>query len=267
MSEGPFIAFYPSDWLAGTRGLTAAETGVYITLVSMMYERGEPLDQDAGRLARACGLPKASFLRALDTLIAEKKIIETPKGLWQKRVSEELNRRRNIRDTASKAAKTRWEKSKQNQSPDYADAMPTQCGNDANQNQNQSITDTDVSVSEKPKAKRKSRIGEDAEITDAMRTAADKRGHSQQEAEAQFQKFKNDAIAKGKTFVDWNRAFITWLDSEYFRPITTQRTSEKETGAEHARRIAEIATRGMDFGTSQGDVVPLLSARPADRRG
>lgn len=41
------IALYPSDWLAGTRGLTPAETGIYITLVCMMYERQADLSQGA----------------------------------------------------------------------------------------------------------------------------------------------------------------------------------------------------------------------------
>lgn len=67
--------------------------------------------------------------------------------------------------------------------------------------------------------KRRSRIPEDALISEAQVRAAKKRGHSEQEAEAQFKKFKNDALAKGKLFLDWDRAFVNWLDSEYFRPI------------------------------------------------
>ena len=38
MSESPWIKFYPSDWLAGTRGMSATEAGVYINLIAMMYE-------------------------------------------------------------------------------------------------------------------------------------------------------------------------------------------------------------------------------------
>ena len=39
MSKMPWIRFFPSDWLAGTRGMSAVETGVYITLIATMYER------------------------------------------------------------------------------------------------------------------------------------------------------------------------------------------------------------------------------------
>lgn len=82
MSESPYIPFYPSDWLAGTRGLTAAETGVYITLISLMYEREQPIDMPPFRLARLCGCTIPSLSKALATLIEEGKVIETDHGLW-----------------------------------------------------------------------------------------------------------------------------------------------------------------------------------------
>ena len=62
------MAFFPSDWLAGTRGMTAAETGVYITLIAMMYERAEPLNFDRPKLARLCGIPAGSFRQVLSAL-------------------------------------------------------------------------------------------------------------------------------------------------------------------------------------------------------
>lgn len=78
----PWFKFYPSDWLGGTRTLTAAETGVYITLICMMHERGHPIDMDDTRLARLCGLPARNFRRALEALIEEGKVVETDDGLW-----------------------------------------------------------------------------------------------------------------------------------------------------------------------------------------
>lgn len=82
MSEGPWIRFFPSDWLAGTRGMTAAETGIYITLIAMMYERGEPIPNDTRRLARLCGTTTASFTKALDRFITEQRIVVIEPGLW-----------------------------------------------------------------------------------------------------------------------------------------------------------------------------------------
>ena len=129
--------------------------------------------------------------------------------------------------------------------------------------------DTNVSSTpDKPKRARKSQISEDAEITQAMITAASKRGHALPEAEAQFQKFKNDALAKGKVFLSWDRAFITWLDSPYFKPITGggNGTNGRGTVADMARRAGERwAARGMDSGQGGNSAVALFPTD--DRRG
>ena len=225
------IAFYPSDWLAGTRGLSAEETGVYITLVCRMYEMAGPIERDDARLARLCGCKtKNSFLKSLNYLISDGKITESNGELFNDRAQEEIEKVIGKSSKARAAAEARWsKKSNKNNIGKNADAslehMPQSC-----QSEPESDKDTNVSFlpendpppePEKKRPKRKSRIREDAEISDSMLAAADKRGHSKQEAEAQFQRFKNDALAKGKQFVDWDRAYVTWLDSEYFRPITS----------------------------------------------
>jgi len=124
--------------------------------------------------------------------------------------------------------------------------------------------DTDVSLP-KTRQSRKSRMKEDAVISDGMHDAAHKRGHSQQEADAQFAKFKNNALAKGLSYVSWDRAFVTWLDSEYFRPITTKgthngkRNSNDGSGAAMAQRAGErFAARLMDQRAGANASQPLL---------
>ena len=133
MSRSPFIPFYPSDWLAGTRGLTAAETGIYITLIAMMYEREAPLEADYKRLARLCGATVPSFMAALDSLVSEAKITVTNGALWNARVQVELGKRSEKRESARDSAKARWRKAPQKQAPYDADAMRNRCETDANQ--------------------------------------------------------------------------------------------------------------------------------------
>lgn len=132
-------------------------------------------------------------------------------------------------------------------------------------------TDTYVSVTRAKPTSQKSCISDDAQITDAMMQGAHDRGHSQLEADAQFQRFKNDALAKGKTFADWDIAFVTWLDSPYFKPITTKgQTHGKLDGeaAEFARRAGERwAARFMDSGQDQDASDALLPAGDPIRIG
>lgn len=170
------IALYPSDWLAGTRGLTPAETGVYITLVCMMYERQGPLAFDQARLARMCNCPAGTFKKILAVLMDEGKLIETPDGLWQRRVETEIAAAKEAigasSERARRAAEARWSKDRSQsderenakvkpQSDEQQDASNTaekanensagemheHCPSNANQNQNQSQKDISSSSS------------------------------------------------------------------------------------------------------------------------
>lgn len=131
MSELPWVRFYPSDWLAGTRGLSAVETGIYITLVAMMYERGAPLPDDAPRLARLCGASLPRFQTALQGLLEGRKIVRTPEGLWNLRVEKEQEKRSKIQLNSVSAANKRWEKAQRKQWGPRAVAMPEQSDRNA----------------------------------------------------------------------------------------------------------------------------------------
>lgn len=103
MSALPWVRFYPSDWLAGTRGLSAAETGIYITLIASMYERGEPIPEDHARLARACGASNSSFKAALEVLVDGRKIVRVDGGLWNHRVGKESAHRTGVSEAGRQA--------------------------------------------------------------------------------------------------------------------------------------------------------------------
>jgi len=131
----PWFKFYPSDWLGGTRGLTAAETGIYITMIAMMYERAAPIDMDRRRLARLCGCPAGAFNKCLDALIDAGKIIETDAGFWNDRVGIERQEREVASQNGTDAARVRWSKqagkSQVKQPTPDAPALPDACGADA----------------------------------------------------------------------------------------------------------------------------------------
>jgi uncharacterized protein YdaU (DUF1376 family) len=107
MSDLPWFKFFPADWLSGTRGLTAMEAGVYITLVAMMYDHAKPLSMDETRLARYCGATPRQFAAALARLVEEGKIVILPEGLWNARVASELQDREEKICTAKRAVAER----------------------------------------------------------------------------------------------------------------------------------------------------------------
>ena len=132
MSNMPWFKFYPADWLSGTRGLTATEAGVYITLIAMMYDYGKPLEMDEARLARYCGATARQFSSALARLIDDGKVIRLPGGLWNSRVASELQDREEKICSAKKAADARHSgKTQENQTPIHADALRPDCEGNA----------------------------------------------------------------------------------------------------------------------------------------
>jgi uncharacterized protein YdaU (DUF1376 family) len=137
MGDTPFIKFYPSDFLAGTSGLSPAERGVYITLLCLMYEADGPIVWDNARLARRCGLPKSSFIRVLDGLLSQGKLINVGDMLSNKRAEKAIVDRANRTQNSTHAANIKWSeqrgKGKEKQRQIDAGAMPPQCVADASQ--------------------------------------------------------------------------------------------------------------------------------------
>ena len=52
-AKQPWFKFYTSEWISGVGTLSAAERGVYVTLLAMMYDKEAPIDRDDTRLARS----------------------------------------------------------------------------------------------------------------------------------------------------------------------------------------------------------------------
>jgi len=149
MTKMPWVRFFPSDWLGGTRGMSAVETGIYITLIATMYERGEPIVEDHARLARLCGASNSAFRKALDTLIDEGKITRIEAGLWNDRVEKEQVYLSEKSEVGSRAANARWgKKHNKNNDADDADALQTQCQGNANQKPDTRYISTDVDIKE-----------------------------------------------------------------------------------------------------------------------
>lgn len=137
MTDTPWFKFYASDWLAGTRGLSPAETGAYVTLLAMIYENGGPIERDDRRLARLCNCAAGGFSKVIAALIEQRKIIEIDGRLTNERAEKEMGIRSDRSEKARDSAANRWRKhegkTKQNQRAAHASAMQTQCDGNANQ--------------------------------------------------------------------------------------------------------------------------------------
>jgi uncharacterized protein YdaU (DUF1376 family) len=127
VSNTPFVPFYTSDFLSGTGGMTAATKGVYITILCLIYEAETPLPQSWETLARRCGCTLPAFKKAVEALIDDGKVTLIDGAIWSPKCEKHLALRRERQSSARSAAKTRWQKSEQNQSEDDAGASFPQC--------------------------------------------------------------------------------------------------------------------------------------------
>lgn len=130
-SVHPWVRFFPGNWLAQTRGMTASETGVLITLTCLMYEHQEPLPREDAKQARQCVLPTAVYRRALTELIAANMITEQGGCLWNLDVENELANRKIVTAKARASATAKWEKAKQDQDRGDAVALRSHSGRNA----------------------------------------------------------------------------------------------------------------------------------------
>jgi len=206
MSGLPWVAFYPSDWLAGTRGMSAAESGIYITLIMMMYERGEPLAHDVERLSRLCGAGKKEFSATLDMLMHDRKIVLKDGGLWNERVGKEQENREKNSEKQRAAANKRWQKNEQNQ--DMADASASS-GQSLTTTTTTIEKETPVGVSKKQDQKRGSRIG-DFEPDLAVAAGL---GLSPSQAKTERDKFRDYWASKAGQHgvkLDWAATWRNW---------------------------------------------------------
>ena len=114
MSNFPYIPFYPGKWLGRTAKLSAAERGVFITLICEMYERMTPLEVDYKRLARLCATTPKTFENILNELLQDSNLlVMNDGGIWNLRVEKEIENAEKKSKKQSENSKRGWEKRKE----------------------------------------------------------------------------------------------------------------------------------------------------------
>lgn len=230
------VPFYPSDWLAGTRGLSAEETGVYITLVARIYEMAGPIKRDDNRLARLCGCSsEAKFVKALEYLISEGKIVERGGCITNERAEKEIKNVTGKSEKAKAAAQSRWDKKdNKNNGSDNANAsvehMPGGCqpkpkpdiekelSDDSSKKTGEGAEQLQPDDPEKPPPqktkKRATRLAPDWVPSGEQINFALKEGFDHEAANREADKFRDYWIGVGGqkgTKLDWGATWRNWI--------------------------------------------------------
>lgn len=232
--QAPWIRFFPSDWLAGTRGLSASETGIYITLIASMYERGEPVPEDHKRLARLCGASNSTFQSALETLVVAGKLLRVDGGLWNERVGKERVYLSEKSQVGLQAATARWAKTQQNQRPPDANAMHPQSVGNAIPDARYQIPEEVVEEGRKrpPPAVRDRKVLCPEGFTPSDGTTAKGRamGLTIPEMLAEAEKMENWSRGKGERRIDWDLVLRGFFARAVERKATARGSPPKRQG-------------------------------------
>jgi uncharacterized protein YdaU (DUF1376 family) len=102
-----WVAWYWSDYLAKTTGLTPQEHGIYVMLLANYYVQGGPLPNDRKRLERMCSVRSRSEKRSLDTILGQFFALDGA-TFRNKRADEEIAKRLEISQKRREAVNTRY---------------------------------------------------------------------------------------------------------------------------------------------------------------
>jgi uncharacterized protein YdaU (DUF1376 family) len=264
MSDLPWFQFFPSDWLAGTRGLSVIETGVYITLIAMMYDHQAPIVEDAGRLSRACGARLDHFTKALETLVSSGKVLRVDGKLWNARVARNCELRAQKCSTYSSTAKARWDKKRQEkQSAEDANALQSQ--SDGNVSQKPDTIRKVKNLSDSRRAKRAAHpIPDNFVPSDESWYAVRDMGFSDDDQNFGLAELRDWAIGKDERRSNWDSVYRNWFRKDFRNGKTAkpQRNTIADGFAKvdafYESRQRSAAGRSQDGGEADHGELPRL---------
>lgn len=275
-TDGPWIRFFASDWLAGTRGMTAAETGVYITLIALMYERDDgQIERDDKRLARMCGLKQHTFAAMLADLIEAGKITVSGSKLGNDRATYESQNRA---DRATKARNAALAKAERIQGENSASAPPKQSVSSAPKVLRARASEPepdskDEESLEASQRKRATRLPPDwaPSERDAQWLRDKWPGVTRSIVDTELEKFRNYWIAKsgqGATKRDWSATWKNWMITAQERTGTARQIRQPvETVSQAARALREELENAERQGDARSDrTIDGRLSSPGERR-
>lgn len=263
MSKAPAMPMYWDAYLADTTHLTTEEHGAYLLLLAAMWRRNGSVPDSDRDNARILGLTPAKWRKV------RARFIETISGFTVEGgfiTQEKLQK--TWKNTQEIIQKNRQNGSKGGRPKLNENSALVKANGSVSVNPNKTIPEPEPEPEEKrdtvvspkkesepgfelvpsqqiqkpEKPKRKTRIPENAVISESQVRIAAEEGHSVEEARAQFERFKSSNVASGRSYVNWDAAWRNWFRSPYFKPITGGSNGKgSHTEDERMRTIARIA--------------------------
>lgn len=254
--QGFYVPFYPSDWITGVADLTPSEAGVYINILAMIYDAGEPIKADFSRMSRRMNCTKGTLTTIVIGLCAAKKLTMKDGFISNKRAEKELAKRTKKAESAAASARDRWSKNEAKSNDDscerIANASKTQCYLELELELDKKKEDTNVSSKEK----RGTRIKPDWKPSPQDIQYAFKKGLSDDATREQAERFRDYWISKAGpngVKLDWAATWRTWIGNHCDRQAKGGRQRPTANRPESFSR-ADFAIQRVQAAQSVRDV-------------
>lgn len=248
----PWLKFYPTDWRSDPRlrMCSLAARGLWIEMLALMHEATpyghllvSGLVPTDAQLSVLVGAPSDQIPDLLGELEAAGVFSRTSKGvIYSRKMTRMQKKAATARNNGRKGGNPSLGKEKGNSSPDN----PKVKGGVKPQKPEARDQSKEREANASQKKKRKTPIPEDAVISPRQIEIAAEEGHGQEEAEAQFSRFKSSALANDRRYANWDAAWRNWFRSNFFSPITTARKGNAHVNSRNSQQPANRQAHGAD---------------------
>jgi uncharacterized protein YdaU (DUF1376 family) len=199
-----FMPLYGGDYLRDTMHLSCTEHGVYLRLLIHYWHTQRPLPNDMTKLAAIAGCRNEADTNALQTIYQQ--YFKSRRGhgnlLHNKRMDKEIKKasefKEKMRQAGLKSAAARLQPSSTNPQPTFNYPPPQP-------------------LPQPEKLEKKKRRGtplpSDFKISDRVKSWAHEKGLTDLESDLEF--FVGRMKANGKTYVDWDEAFMNCVREDW----------------------------------------------------
>lgn len=236
----PWMPWYVADFVADTLHLSAAQTGAYMLLIGHYWQHGElPIDDQA--MCRITRMSTTEWQKSKPVIAA------FFSAEWRhNRIDSELAKVAEISSKRRASAEQRHSKSNANAEHLDTHARATSPSQSQPQKKEPSL-----------RSGRATPFPDGDWLTDEDREYATARGMGPVIA-TEFEKFRDHALAKGRTAKDWHAAWRNWITSPYQQTIKSGvKNGERNPTMAACDDLIDRAGRGaFEEGDDARDITP-----------
>ena len=218
MSE--FYKMEPLKWDRGTDNLTLEQEAAYLRICNAIYAADQPIAANLRTLAGMWRCNERKAKRLLSELIEAGKVTVSEGWITNEKAMNDVSIRLQLRVKRQLTGRRGGIESGKSRAKPLENKETIEASGSSRKEVEEEREEKKKEPPLSPKrGKQKAQINPSAEISADQMAIATERGLQEAEAQAQFCRFRDWAVAKGQAYADWNAAWRNWITSPHYRPV------------------------------------------------